>query len=246
MYSRTKYNICKTQGELKNRLINIEKEISDICNQCGRKRNEITVLSVSKYVPNEIVDIAYRLGVRNFGENRIEKFENRKKLSFFNNCSWDMIGHIQSRKVNKIVGQFSLIHSIDTIKVARLVNKFACEKQICQPVLLQVNTSNEESKQGFISNFGVLERDNIFACMDELAELPGLDIQGFMTMAPNTNDKNLIQSVFHDTKVIRDKLQNLYPQLNLKHLSMGMSNDFKLALLEGATIVRIGSRLFIK
>lgn len=243
MYSQINTNAL---NQLRNRLLYIENEMRETCKRCGRARKEITLLAVSKYVPDETVIMANTLGLKEFAENRIELFTKRKELEIFKNCTWHMIGNIQSRKINKIVGEFSLIHSIDSFNTAKLVSKAACEKNICQPVLLQINTSGEESKQGFIVDSKLLNRDNIYLKMNELMQLPGIRIQGLMTMAPNIKDENFIREVFYKTRITRDRLQELYPNLELRHLSMGMSNDFKLAIEEGATIIRIGTRLFIK
>jgi pyridoxal phosphate enzyme (YggS family) len=233
-----------TPNELESRWSAIHETVRNICEQCGRRNDEITILAVSKLISTQVVDIAYSLGIRQFGENRVEHFIGRQELSFFKDCSWHMIGHVQTRKVNRIVGDFSLIHSVDTLKLAYAINQVACQKQVCQPVLLQVNASGEERKQGFTTDSSLYGRDNLFSAMEELAELPGIEIQGLMTMAPNTEKRDIIRSVFQQVRIARGELQRRYPKLVLRHLSMGMSNDFDLALQEGATIIRIGSRLF--
>jgi PLP dependent protein len=231
--------------ELEQRWSEIQKRVSNAAIQVGRRPDEITVLAVSKYASALDVCFAHQqLGIRLFGENRLERYEERKRLGIYSDCEWHMIGHVQSKKARNVTGQFSLIHSVDTTKLARAISRAGMERGIRQRILLQVNMSDEEAKHGFTTCATAEKRDNILEAMPELAVLPGIQIDGLMTMAPFAAERDVIRLVFQQLRVLRDRLQHDYPNLSLCHLSMGMSDDFDVAIAEGATIVRLGSILF--
>ena len=151
-----------------------------------------------------------------------------------------MIGHLQTNKVNKIVGEVSLIHSVDSLKILKKINNRAKSLSIVQDCLIQVNVSKEETKSGFFV-------DEIDKVVEEASKLDNINIKGLMTMAPNTEDENLIRNCFRELKKIFEKLSNLsYNNIEMKYLSMGMTHDYKIALEEGANIIRVGSKIFGK
>ena len=207
-------------------------------------RNEIApckpvIIAVTKYFGAEKLVEAYEAGLRNFAENRVadalEKFgnlpEDIKLISTFL-----LIGHLQTNKVKLAVGHFDLIQSVDSLKLAELVSNEAQKQGIVQKVLLQVNNANEENKSGFEK--GVLKE--VFG---EIISLGGIKVEGLMNIAPIT-DENTLDFLFEDMKNFKEELEKdfSYP---MKELSMGMSGDYKTALRHGATMIRLGRKLFM-
>lgn len=203
--------------------------IEQICLDCGRQPSEVTLVAVSKSHPLEHCLPAYHAGCRDFGENRVpealEKVDTGPE-----DLRWHFIGTLQSKKVSKVIGKFCLLHSIDTLELAKKVAQASVREGVVSAVLLQVNASGEESKHGW-------SPEQIEADMVALQDLEGLDIQGLMTMAPYTDDEEQLRSSFRRLRELRDRF-------GLRELSMGMSNDFRIAIEEGATLVRIGTAIF--
>ena len=197
-----------------------------------------TIIAVTKYFDETKLIEAYQDGLRNFGENRvqdaIEKF-NKLPDEIKQNSKFHLIGHLQSNKVKKAVGVFDYIQSIDSLKLAKAVSDEAISKGIVQKVLLQINNANEESKSGYRVN-------DLLNDFPELITLKGIKIEGLMNIAPITTDEEL-HILFQGMYDLKTKLEK-DNSINLKELSMGMSNDYKIALEHGATMIRIGRRLF--
>jgi pyridoxal phosphate enzyme (YggS family) len=189
----------------------------------------VQLVAVSKGRSVEEILHLYKQGQRHFGESKVQEFELKRKL-LPNDIQWHLIGTLQTKKVPKVVGEFHLIHSIDSLALAEKLSIVSQERGVITNILLQVNASGEPTKHGF-------SPDALRSLFPALRALPGLSIKGLMTMAPNTNDQALIKNTFLATKALRD-------DLNLQELSMGMSQDYEIALDCGATIVRIGSLLF--
>ncbi|SES73372.1 YggS family pyridoxal phosphate-dependent enzyme [Anaerobranca gottschalkii] len=199
-----------------------------------RTSNNVLILPVSKTATLEQMEELYKNGITTFAENRVEGFFQKQKS--FPNCSWHMIGNIQSRKVKDIVGNFSLIHSLHREKIALEIDKYSRGKEIITNCLVQVNISKEDTKSG-------LYKDEVEDFLIFVSKLPGVNVQGLMTMAPFTENPEEVRYVFRELRELRDGLRNKGFH-NLKELSMGMSNDYLVAVEEGATIVRIGSEIF--
>ncbi len=197
------------------------------------------IIAVTKYFDENKIIEYYNLGIRDFGENRVqdalEKI-NRLPEEIKQNSNFHLIGHLQSRKVKLAVGNFELIHSVDSLKLAQLISEQACELGITQKVLIQINNANEESKFGF-------DPIEIHKCFKEILALKNLKVEGIMNIAPLLEDKNQLRALFRNIKHLKDELSSEY-QVELKEISMGMSNDFHIALEEGATIIRLGRVLF--
>ena len=207
----------------------LKNEIVCCATKEGRNPEDITVIVISKKRPLSPLISLYYKGCRDFGENRIDEAL-LKIIELPQDVNCHFIGHIQTKKTKNIVGNFALIHSVDSVKLAKNISKYSIKQNVITNILLQVNTSEEKTKRGFSSS----------ECLDyfeELKSLPNLNIKGLMTIAPFTNDKNCIRRCFSDLRELRDKLK-------LEHLSMGMSNDYKIAIAEGATMLRIGSKIF--
>lgn len=203
--------------------------------KAGRDPGSIKLVAVTKTVPWEIVELVYEHGQRDFGEGRVvdalEKMEEAPE-----DCRWHLIGTLQSNKVRKAVGNFVLIHSVDTPLIASRISDVSKEMGVVSDVLLQVNTSGEESKHGLSPEEWLEHIPGVFA-------LPNIKILGLMTMAPFVEDEKVVRECFGELRKFRDKLEKLTGQ-SLPELSMGMSHDFDWAIAEGATIVRIGTSIF--
>lgn len=204
---------------------------------CGRNPADITIIAVSKGHPWDQIEPIYMQGCRDFGESRfIEAIE--KKNSASQDIEWHLIGTLQSNKVTKVVGEFSLIHSVDQSALLAKISQVSEFRELETSVLLQVNTSGEISKHG-------LSIDEWRKELELLVDMPGICICGLMTMAPVTSDEQVIRQAFRDLRLFRDELREKYGEIHsFHHLSMGMSNDYLIAIEEGATLLRIGSLLF--
>ncbi len=208
--------------------------------RAGRDPSDVALVAVSKTKPMWMIEAALAAGQVDFGENRLEEAWQKieeAKANGLEAIRWHFIGTIQSRKTNQAVGPFVLLHSVDRLKIARRLSRDAEAAKCVLPVLLEVNVSGEESKHGF-------RPDELRASADELADLSGIRIEGLMTMAPFVSDEARIRPVFRGLRTLRDELAETTPAINWRHLSMGMTNDYEIAIEEGATIVRVGSAIF--
>ena len=198
-----------------------------------------TIVAVTKYFDEQQIIKYYNLGFRNFGENRVkdalEKIEKLpeeiKKTSKFH-----FIGHLQTNKAKSVVGNFDLIHSVDSLKLAEALNEAAEAKGINQKILIQINNAREPQKSGFLP-------ENVKEAFGEILKMNSLKIEGVMNMAPLNCSEDELHRLFGNIKQINDDLQSEFG-VKLKQISMGMSNDFKIALQEGATMIRLGRILF--
>lgn len=200
---------------------------------------KVKIIAVSKYVDTEQIIEAYKAGIRNFAESKIQDAEDKRKnlpQEIEKDIRWHFIGHIQSNKVKKITGNYEYIHSVDSLKIATLINEEAAKIGKKQKILIQVNIAEEETKFGF----GVEKVKEVFA---ELIKLDSINVEGLMTIGPNTEDTGLIRATFRELKSLRDSIQEKY-SCRIPELSMGMSNDYKLAIEEGSTMIRLGRILF--
>lgn len=226
--------------EILTNLTQIRARVAVAAVAAGRAPEAVTLVAVSKTKPMAAIEAAYHAGQRDFGENRLEelwpKVEAAQHLGF-HDIRWHLIGNIQSRKSTEAVGPFTLIHSIDRAKIAQRLSRDAVAAGCVLSILLEVNVSGEESKHGFTPA-------ELLATADALLALPGLQIRGLMTMAPLVDDPEAARPVFRGLRELRDELQARYPTGDWQQLSMGMTNDFEIAIAEGATLVRIGSAIF--
>lgn len=225
------------QETLAANIAGVRAAIAEAALRAGRNVDEITLVAVSKTKPVEMVKIAYNLGVTDFGENRVQ--DALPKIADFHPAGlrWHMIGHVQSNKASKIVGQFDRVESVDSLHLAQLLNRHAEELDMRLPVLLQVNVSGEESKEGIaLANAPMVAR--------QIVALPHLEVQGLMTIAPLVRDVEEVRPVFRGLRTLRDKLRDELAQSTWQQLSMGMTDDYGVAIEEGATIVRIGRAIF--
>jgi len=215
--------------DIKYNLEIINRRITAACQRSGRQSGDVTLIAVTKTVNSEIMHKAYEAGLRHFGENRVQEADRKYQelADIRDDITWHMIGHLQSNKVNKTLYMFDTIHSIDSISLAETINRKA-DRTV--PALLQVNIGEELSKSGF-------SPDEIFKAFETASKMTRLEIRGLMTIAPLVNNPEEVRPVFKKLREIRD-------QLGLKELSMGMTDDFEVAVEEGATMIRIGRAIF--
>ena len=212
-------------------------ELDEICRKCGRAPEEVTLVAVSKTVGPEDVELAIQGSATDFGENRPDQL--MQKADLFQQVNWHFIGNIQSRRIKDIVGRACLVHSLFEESHARKIDECARAQGIVQDVLLEVNVSGEQSKSG-------LEPDQVAAMLAICESLPNLRVRGLMTMAPQ-GDADVARATFADLRSLRDELAEQLPPEKaacFTELSMGMSEDWREAVEEGATIVRIGRAIF--
>ena len=214
---------------LKENLALVEEKIQNACSRSDRKREEITLITVTKTHPVKIIREAYDLGIRDFGENRVQELL-KKKEQLPEDIHWHLIGHLQSNKAKYIAPFIHCVHSIDSIETAKELSKRAEQNQRTIDVLLEINVAGETTKEGMAPR----------ECEKLLSEISGqatsLVLRGFMTIAPY-EEPELVRPFFRELRRLRD-------QFGLRDLSMGMTNDFEVAIEEGATMIRIGSALF--
>jgi pyridoxal phosphate enzyme (YggS family) len=226
--------------EIGENLVSVRERMAAAAQAAGRQTDEVQLVAVSKTHPLAAIEAAYAAGQRDFGENRLEELWAKVEEAGargLDDIRWHFIGTIQSRKTRQAVGPFTLIHSVDRTKIANRLSRDASEAGYVMEVLLEVNVSGEASKHGFTPESVVEE----FA---DLLALSGIRISGLMTMAPYVDDETVLRNVFRALRRVRDELNAAVPTAGLRHLSMGMTNDFELAIEEGATLVRIGSAIF--
>ncbi|MGE5263489.1 MAG: YggS family pyridoxal phosphate-dependent enzyme [Acidobacteriota bacterium] len=235
-----------TMNDLERNLRSVQSRIHAAAEMAGRDPGEITLVAVSKTFPVEMILAAYGLGVRHIAENRVEEASRkipqvRSQLSGESaGVIWHMVGHLQSRKVKDAATLFDFVQSVDSAALARRLEERSSALGKTLPVLLEINVSGEASKYGLASE----PRENLFVIVDEVLRLPHLDVQGLMTMAPIVNVPDDARPVFRALCELRDELRTRFPGRAWKHLSMGMTDDFEIAIAEGATIVRIGRAIF--
>ncbi|MGD8850183.1 MAG: YggS family pyridoxal phosphate-dependent enzyme [Anaerolineales bacterium] len=229
--------------DIESNLQNVQRNIMEAAGRAGRDPSEIRLVAITKTHPSDVVRAAYELGLRDFGENRVmEGLEKIHQLKDLNGIRWHMVGHIQSRKASEVPGHFQMVHSVDRIKIAQYLNKHAASSGLKLAVLLECNVSGEESKYGWDLN----DRDSWARAADEfrsLFEYEHLDFRGLMTMAPWVEDERIIRNTFTKLRNLRDYLQDTL-NVSWPELSMGMTDDYEIAIEEGATLLRIGRAIF--
>lgn len=218
----------------------INKQAKQAALDINRKLDDVLVLAVSKTNPIESIIDAMSIGISHFGENYAQELRDKQQEIINRQATqpkWHFIGHLQTNKVKYIAPYVEMIHSVDSLKLAQEISKEARKNNRTINILLQVNTSAEESKSGCTPN-------EIFELAEKVFQLDSINIRGLMTIGSFADDANIALSEFRLLRSLRDKLQTLHPNQHLPHLSMGMTNDFEVAIREGATIVRVGTAIF--
>lgn len=221
---------------LHDRLQAVEQRLRPACQRAGRRRDEVTLVAVTKTVSAEVAALLPELGVLHLGENRPQELW--RKAAHIPDVQWHLIGHLQRNKVERTLPLVSLIHSVDSVRLLETLEAEAARHGLAVPVLLEVNASGEASKHGFTP-------EEVPALVSRLTALEHVRIRGLMTMAALVDDPEACRPTFATVRRLRDQLR---AALGAPHrpdeLSMGMTNDFEVAIEEGATLVRIGSALF--
>lgn len=218
---------------------NIE-EIKEEIKKYSKNSESVTLVAVTKYFGPEAIEKMLALGIKDIGENKGQAV--RDKVAYFKErgkeeIKWHFIGNLQKNKVKYIIEDVALIHSVNSFSLATEINKRAQSINRCVDILLEINIAGEESKEGY--SYEELEKE-----LESYKSLKNIKIKGLMTMAPYTNDEKLIRGVFRELAQIKNRLNREYFNGELTELSMGMSNDYRIALEEGATLIRVGTKLY--
>ena len=222
---------------LKDQLQEVEKRIQAACDRAGRKREEGTLIAVSKTKPVETLQEAYDLGVRIFGENKVQELT-AKYEALSKDIHWHMIGHLQTNKVKYIIDKAELIHSVDSLKLAETIEKEAAKHDLIADILVEVNVAEEESKFG-------MKMEEVIPFVEKVSAFPHVRVRGLMTIAPFVEDPEENRSIFADLhKLYIDIKKKNHDNDTVSVLSMGMTNDYEVAIEEGATMVRVGTGIF--
>lgn len=222
---------------VKENLITVQNKVNDACERAGRKTDEVTLIAVSKTKPVPMLLEAYNAGAREFGENKVQEIMDKyDKLP--QDINWHLIGHLQRNKVKYIIDKVKMIHSVDSMRLAEEISKEAVKKSVHMDILLEVNVAGEESKFGFSCEEAAKEVENI-------AALPGITVQGLMTIAPFVENPEDNREVFRKLKKLSvDIASKNIDNVFMRDLSMGMTGDYEVAIEEGATLVRVGTGIF--
>ncbi|HJA65899.1 YggS family pyridoxal phosphate enzyme [Lachnoclostridium sp. An169] len=222
---------------LKDQLEDVEQKIQAACDRAGRNRDDVTLIAVSKTKPVEVLKEAYDLGIRVFGENKVQELT-EKYEALPRDIHWHMIGHLQTNKVKYIIDKVDLIHSVDSLKLAETIEKEAAKHGKVMDILVEVNVAEEESKFG-------LKTEEVIPFIEKISEFPHIRVKGLMTIAPFVENPEKNRTVFADLhKLSVDINDKNIDNVTVSILSMGMTNDYEVAIEEGATMVRVGTGIF--
>ena len=222
---------------LKENLEAVEAKIQAACHKSSRSRDEVTLIAVSKTKPVETLKEAYDLGVRIFGENKVQELSDKHDV-LPQDIHWHMIGHLQRNKVKYIIDKVDLIHSVDSLRLAETIEKEAAKRGLVANVLLEVNVAKEESK------FGLMPEE-VFEFIDKIAGFYHIQVKGLMTIAPFVDNPEENRPIFARLRKLSvDIAEKNVDNMTMSILSMGMTNDYQVAIEEGATMVRVGTGIF--
>lgn len=238
-----KENVQISQQQIKDNFDAVMDRIAQAAESAGRRPEDVRLVVVTKGHAVEAVHAAVEAGARLLGENYVEEAVPKiEAAAGYAQLEWHMIGHIQSRKARAVVENFDFVHSLDSLKLARRLDRFCGELGRSLPVLLELNVSGEESKYGWPA-WDEDKRDELAPDVQEILDLANLRVQGLMTMAPYLDDPEEARPYFQLLRQTLEDLAEKFPGAEWKELSMGMSADFAVAIQEGATLVRIGTAI---
>ena len=223
---------------LKENLEEVEEKIAKACERAGRAREEVTLIAVSKTKPVEMLQEIYDEGIRDFGENKVQEIRD-KYANISWPVRWHLIGHLQTNKIKYIVDKVALIHSVDSVKLAQAIDKEAVKHNVKEvPILIQVNFAHEDTKFG-------LDPKDVEDVIKEISKLEHVKIKGLMQIAPFVDDPEDNRKYFRAMKQLSVDINNKnFDNVDMSILSMGMTNDYEIAVEEGATMVRVGTAIF--
>lgn len=227
---------AETRELLKHRLGRIESRIAAACARATRARSEVTLVAVTKTVTDRVARLLPALGVLDLGENRPQGFWRKAEAMPELGVRWHLIGHLQRNKLDRcLTHRPALVHSVDSVRLLQALEAEAKEQSLSLPILIEVNASREENKQGF-------SPEEVPRLREEVAKLRHLRLEGLMTMAAYDAEPERCRGTFREVRELRERLRGEW-SLPLPRLSMGMSNDFEVAIEEGATLIRLGTVL---
>lgn len=216
----------------------VNANIKRACEKIGKDPSEITLISVSKTIDEDIINESIKLGVTAIGENKVQEIQ--RKYDNIDPVDWHLIGHLQSNKVKYIIDKVTLIHSVDSLKLATEISKRAKSHEITANVLVQINVAKEEQKSG-------IDTKEFYDLLNEIDKLENIKVKGLMNIAPFDLDAENIRKYFKEMKDIFDSVKNnTYNNIEMKYLSMGMTNDYEIAIEEGANVIRVGTGIYGK
>lgn len=223
---------------LKDNLELVNSKIDEACKRSGRNRDEITLIAVSKTIDEDIINESIKYGVEHIGENKVQEIQ--RKYNNIDPVKWHLIGHLQTNKVKYIIDKVELIHSCDSLKLAKEISHRAKQHDLTANVLVQINVADEEQKFG-------IDADHFYNLLDEIDKLENIKVKGLMNIAPFDLDSENVRKYFKQMKDIFDSVKNRsYNNIEMKYLSMGMTNDYEVAIEEGANMLRIGTGIYGK
>ena len=215
----------------------VEEKVANACKRAGRSREDVTLIAVSKTKPVSMIEELLPLGVRDFGENKVQELTAKEEV-LPKDIWWHMIGHLQRNKVKYVIDKACMIHSVDSLRLAQEISKEAVKHALVMPVLIEVNVAGEESK------FGV-SVEEAPSLVEEVSKLPGIQVNGLMTIAPYVEDPEENRYVFRNLRKLSvDIREKNFDNVTMNVLSMGMTGDYEVAIEEGATHVRVGTGIF--
>ena len=216
----------------------IRSEMAEACNRAGRPMDSVQLLAVTKTVLPEKINAAIQCGIKQIGENRVQEYLKKRDDLALNGVKTHLIGHLQTNKVRQIVGEVDMIESVDSLRLAKAISDRSNALHIITPILVEVNIGGEDAKSG-------VEPQNLEYLLQELAHFSGINVQGLMTIPPILRTEREKREIFSKMyQLFVDIEAKKIDNIHMQELSMGMSGDFREAIMEGATIVRIGSALF--
>lgn len=222
---------------LRDNLSEVEQKIEAACQRCGRSRDDVLLVAVSKTKPVEMLQEVYDEGVRDFGENKPQEIK-EKYPQLPDDIKWHMIGHLQRNKIKYIIDKVCMIHSVDSLRLAEAIDEEAAKHGIVMPVLVEVNVAKEESKYGIMPE----EAEDFIR---QISTLKHICVQGLMTIAPFTENAEENRIHFRNLKKLYvDIKEKNIDNVNMCNLSMGMTGDYEVAIEEGATMIRVGTGIF--
>jgi len=224
-------------ARLEKTLPRVRRRVAEAADRADRSPDEIRLVAITKAHPLEALEAALDAGIRDLGENRVGEMEEKVAALGERDVRWHMVGHVQRRKAPRLLPFMDLLHSLDSMRLARRFQRVADDGDAPIRALIQVNTSGEDSKGGFTPG-------NLLDHLPEILELGALRVEGLMTMAPLTDDEGVLRETFRGLRVLRDRALDRVEGFEGRELSMGMTNDYAIAVEEGATILRLGTALF--
>ena len=215
----------------------VEARVAAACARSGRKREDVTLIAVSKTKPVELIRELTRIGVRDFGENKAQELK-EKSEQIPESLRWHFIGNLQTNKVKYVVGRACLVHSVSSLRLAEALQKEAEKKGLVCPVLVEVNIAQEATKHG-------IQEEDAVQLVRQAGEMPNLEVRGLMAIAPPVEDPEENRPYFREMRRLAGVIEGLgLPRVRMTELSMGMTGDFEVAIEEGATMVRVGTAIF--